>query len=159
MHYWPDPLKDPPTPHPPPPFFSKSLFLADFQNDRFHSNKDFTSGTAGREVANFSALSRASLRIYTGVSLKDAPSHISSFTRGVGGDRWEFASNPQHRRSNTSRSCDSTFTSVVTCKLNCTCLTFQSVLFLFFFPAVCLQIRLLLPTVKKKRKEEREKSE
>lgn len=62
------------------PFF-KAVVLTDVQNDRFHSNKDFTSGAAGGDVANFSVSSQVCLHIHTGVRLKDAPSNMLSIIR------------------------------------------------------------------------------
>lgn len=59
------------------------------------ATKIFTSGAAGREVANFSALSQASLGIYTGVGFeRRAASHIKF--RSQVNQRWEFANNPWH---------------------------------------------------------------
>lgn len=63
------------------PHFLKAVVLTDVQNDRFHGNKDFTSGAAGGEVANFSVLSQVCLHIHTGVRLKHAPSDMLSILR------------------------------------------------------------------------------
>lgn len=124
LHYWPTLSRT-------LLFFPSPLFLTNFQNDRFHSNKDFYLGHSQEEGSELCCFESGQSSCLHGSRLERCTvvSHIKFHSQVS--HRWEFATHPWHQRSNTSRSCDSIFTSTVTCTFNCTCITLQSVLFLF----------------------------